>query len=519
MGEPDLIPAVVRYADREKNRQWAFWVAVVLIFIVGLALRSQTFTEAWTAGHVAWGGAFYSNVARNFLRYGYLGTAFAPVVNTGIVDPSQFEIYFHHPLLVMWLTSVSFHAFDVHEWSARLFPLIFSLLTMGLVFEFARAAFGKGTALCALVFMAVLPVDAYYATHLDPNGSMSIFFTALTVEGYRRWVSSGRDRDYALCAISLVLGCMTAWFTYLVIPGIVAHGWLVHRSAWGRGMRARLLMIPVFALIVLGLFFMHRTIALSGRAPEVYEPLADRFLKRTVNFGTDRGAIMVTHLKHIWTLYTFPFVALTAIWVVFFLRDFWGKRLKVADWCIAILLSYGLLYALAFPGHLPGHKFFARPYAPGVALASAVALFRVASTLNRRVAQLLVIGVVTVVASAVATIQTLSLYRADEYNGRALRRFGEAVAAHTTLRDPVFLPIEGDRVLEYYVDRPMTFHLDTPEKLEAASAAAKRPYLIVLPEKRASDFSQLRAYLRERYPERLEGGLLIYQGAERNTLK
>jgi 4-amino-4-deoxy-L-arabinose transferase-like glycosyltransferase len=438
------------------------------------------------------------------------------VVNTGVVDPSQFEFYYHHPLLGVWLTSLSFHAFGVHEWSARLAPLIFSLLTMVLVFEFARAAFGKATALFALLFMAVLPVDAYYATQVEPNGSMSIFFTALAVEGYRRWLNSGRDRDYGLCAISMILGCLTGWFTYLVIPGIVGHGWLIHRSAERRGMWARLWLLPAFALVVFGLFWLHRKIALPAGRQELFDPLADRFLKRTVGFELDRRLIMKAYLRHVWTLYTLPFVALTAAWVSFFVHDFWKKRLQIADWCIAIMLSYGFLYALAFPGHLPGHDYFVRTYAPGVALACAVVLARAASALNRPAARLVVIGVVIASVSAVATARTRSLYASDDRtNGVRLRGYAEAVAALTTPRDPVFLPIRDERVLAYYVDRPITFDLDTPEKLEAAAAAVTGPYLIVVPERSAPRFAEVLAYLQTRYPERRDKGLLIFQGGER----
>lgn len=525
--ETALIQTIVRNAIGAKGRQWAFYLSVVLVFIGALALRAQTFTELWTGVHNAWGGAFYGNVARNFVRYGYWSTAFAPVVNSGVVDPSQFELYYHHPPLTMWLTSVSFHVFGVHEWSARLAPLIFSLLTMALVFQFAMAVFGKATALCALLFVAVLPVDAYYASHLDPNSSMSIFFTALTVEGYRRWLNSGRDRDYGLCAISIVLGCITAWYTYLVVPGILAHFWIVHRSAGGpdkvrsanvrRGVWARVWLLPAFAVAVFGLFLLHREIAFSTGRPEIYDPLAVRVLKRTVNYELDRSVIMVTYLKQIWKLYTLPFVALTAAWVFVFLQDFWKKRLRTADWCIAILLSYGFLYALAFPGHLPGHDFFVRTYVPGVALACAVVVSRVAGALHRPLVRLVVIGVVIGGACAAATVRTRSLYASDDRgNGRLVRGFGEAVAALTTPQDPVFLPIPDARVLQFYLDRPITFALDTPEKLEAAAAAATRPYLIALPERNAAGFPELLAYLRQRYPEQRSKGLFIFQGGERN---
>ncbi|MDQ3188958.1 MAG: glycosyltransferase family 39 protein [Pseudomonadota bacterium] len=490
--------------------RWAFWLGVALIFVGGLALRTQTFTELWTGVHNAWGGAFYGNVARNFLRYGYWATAFAPVVNTGVVDPSQFEIYYHHPPLSIWLTSVSFHVFGVHEWSARLPPLVFSLLTMGLVFAFAKAAYGKATALCALLFIAVLPVEAYYATHVDTNSSASIFLTTLAVEAYRRWLIGGRDRDYFLCVVSVVFGCMTAWYTYLVIPPIFAHFWLIHRPTQSRAMRARIWLLPAVAVLVFGLFLLHREIALAGRA-EVYDALADRVLKRTTQHGVDLIVIIKTYVRQILTGYTLPFVGLTAAWIFLFLADLRKRRMQLADWCIAILLSYGFLYALAFPGHLLAHDFFVRPYAPGVALASALVVVRAAGALQRRLLRLAALGVVVGGVCALGTASTLRLYAADDRsNGHILQGFGEVVAALTAPSDAVFLPIREDRVLQYYLDRPITFGLDTPDKLEAAAAKAITPYLILVPERHAKMFPELLAYLKTRYSERREKGLIVY---------
>lgn len=492
----------------------AYWLAVVAAFVVGLILRSETFFLTWTGVHNAWGGAFYGNVARNFLRYGYLATEFAPMVGSGLIEPAEFEFYYHHPPMVMWLTSVSFMVFGIHEWSARLAPLVFSLLTMGLVFVFAREAFGRGVALCALSLMAVLPVDAYYATQVDPNGSMSIFFTALVVEGYRRWLATRCDRYMALSAVAVVLGCMTGWFTYLVIPGVVLHLWFFHRTEATEGPWTRLWVLPVCAVGVFALFMLHRQIALSGARPEVFDSLSDRLLKRTVNFELDRLMVVKIHLRNIWDLYTVPIVALSGAWLVLFIRDVFRGRSVAANWCIAIMLSYGVIYGLVFPGHLISHDFFARMYAPGAALASAVVIMRLAGMIpaswRRTAATSVLVGLVCTVAA----MRTRSLYAADyRGNGPLLAGFGEVVGGMSTLSDPVFLPIDADAILQFYVDRPMLFDLDTPEELEAATAEVSGPYLVLVPERDEARFPELLAYLRGRYEESRERGLLIFRPA------
>ena len=507
---------------RATVRDLTCWLALLLIVGVGAALRTRTFTDPWNSGHGAWGGAFYGNVARNFLRYDAGSTALAPVVNSGIVDPSRFELYYHHPPLTMWLTAVSFRIFGVQEWAARLAPLVFALLTIVLVFRMAWAMFGRRTALWAAAFLAVLPLEAYYSTHLDPNSSMSIFFTTLAVEGYRRWRGSGRTRDYALCATALVLGCMTGWFTYLILPGIGAHFWFTARGAAPAGAVAttdrtawvRAALLPVFAVAVLGLFFLHRELAFATGRTEVFDALGDRFLKRTVGFEMGRGSIMVQYLARVVVNHTYVPVALTLAWAALFLRDVRRGRARAAEWYIAILLSYGALYALAFPGHLPGHDFFVRTYGPAIALASAVAMSRVASAIALPPVRVAALAALFLVASGTSVLRLRTMYWSeDAANGARLRGYADAVASVTSPRDPVLLPVRADALMQFYLDRPTRFDLDTPEKLESEAAALERPYVIAVPEWAARDYPAVLDYLLARYREHRRNGLILFQGA------
>lgn len=97
-------------------------VLIAVIFIVGALLRSHDFLSPWVGEHNAWGGAMYGNIARNFVKYGYRGTQFGPVVNSGYVPASEFKFYYHYPPLLVWLVSVSYLIFGVHEWSATYVP-------------------------------------------------------------------------------------------------------------------------------------------------------------------------------------------------------------------------------------------------------------------------------------------------------------------------------------------------------------------------------------------------------------
>ena len=506
-----LMPAPDRTAAGASLFARAYWPAVALIFAGGLVLRLQTFTQPWIGAHNAWGGAYYSNVARNFVRYG-LDTKLAPVVNTGTVDPAQFDVYYHHPVLSMWVTAVDFRIFGEHEWTARLAPLVFSLLTLALVFRIALAAFGRGPALLSLLFLSILPVDAYYAAHLDPYGSMALFFTLLAVESYRRWFTGGRRAHLLLCATSIALGCWTSWYTYLVIPGIVAHAWFAHPREWRRQHLGALALLPAISVGVFALFMLHRQLSLPATGSEVYGALSQRLLLRTVDLPVDRVEVLQRYLRDIWNLYTIPIILLIATWLMMFARDVVKRRTQIGDWCIVILLSFGFLYALAFPGHLLSHDYFTRAYAPGVALACAIALTRLSAALARGSTQTAVAAAFAAIACVVATMRTQSLYGADDRTyGVNVRAQAAVIGANAGPGDSVYMAIPEDRILAYYADRPMAFEMDSPAKADSLAARAKAPYVIVVPSRDAPRFPDLVTHLRAQYTERVEDGLFVFR--------
>jgi 4-amino-4-deoxy-L-arabinose transferase-like glycosyltransferase len=511
----------VATAPTASEPSWAYRLSLVAVFAGALALRMHGFTEPWTGVHNAWAGGFYGNVARNFVRYGFLTTTFAPVTNSGVVDPSQFELYYHHPPMTMWLTALSFHVFGIHEWAARLAPLVFSLLTIALVVSFARQLFGRGPALLAALLMAVVPADAYYAAHLDPNSSMAIFFTTLVVEAYRRWRATAQDRYFALAGLALVLGCMTAWYAYLIVPGLLLH-FAVTTSMFRKPFREtlrspaalRVALLPVLAIAVFGMFLLHRDLAFAGGNPELFDTLSTRVMKRTVNYDMTRTATMAKYMLQIGSLYTVTFMVLALTWAVMFLRDVRMGRATAADWWLPLLCSYPVLYALAFPGHLPGHNFFVRPYVPGIAVAGALVLIRASRLVQPGRARHALLAALVVITCVPAVMRTRTLFTTDDHeNAPGLQKIASVIARATSEREAVFLPIRHDRVLQYYVDRPARFDIDTPAKLAEAVTETSGRYLVVMPERSARDFPELVTYLESRYRPRREQGVLLFEGS------
>jgi len=478
-------------------------VALVAAVVGGaVVLRSRELFEPWSGLHKAWGGAMYGNIARNLLRYDAAETGFAPLTNTGpVVDRADFEYYYHYPPLLVSMVAASFRVFGEHEGSARLVPLAFSLLTMALVFAFARRFWDGRIAVSALILVSFLPVELYYADHVDVYGPPAAFLAALAVYGYARWYQDRRGSSLALSLVALTLGCLTAWYAYFVVPLIAAHA----RFVAPRDRRPSFGVLAAFgtsAVAVFVGFLLHRWLLIGGGGSEVAGSLVQKLLIRTawthLAIPTTEGLIPVslwqfgTHLARDGVRMHGPLVlALVATWFVTLARRTRHRQLQDRDWFLLILLGYGALHSLAFPMLLPGHDFLSRCFTPAFAVGGAVAL----NALGDRVRQSWGPRAGTGVIGAVLALSVLSgaaLGRRISPGGSGERTalWGTFVREATTPETLVLVMGPEDRVFQYYLDRRVRWEIETPTDL-LSTAGPDSPRVFLLSEQEANRYPDL----------------------------
>lgn len=129
----------------------------------------------------------------------------------------------------------------------------------------------------ALLFTAIMPIENYYGAHVDVYGSLSVFFSLLALYGYARWLDHHRTHHLALCILGIVLGSMTAWYTYFLVPLILAHYYHFYFVP-GKSRDLRLLIIAGSAIAVFALFMLHRYMLLGSGRGEVLGALTEKVL-------------------------------------------------------------------------------------------------------------------------------------------------------------------------------------------------------------------------------------------------
>lgn len=466
---------------------------ILLVLLAAVVLRSRDLFQPWNGLHKAWGGAMYGNIARNYLRYDVAQTRLAPITNTGAVEPGEFDYYYHYPPLLVFMLAASYRVFGDFEGAARLVPLAFSLASLGLLYLLARALATRRVAIVATIILGFMPVEIYYADHVDVYGPPVMFFSVLAIYAYVRWMRERTRVWFGVLLAAVVLGCLTAWYAYFVVPVLVLHAW-VSSTARTRRTLVPIGLLPAAAVAVFGLFLLHRHLVVQAGGTEFGGTLLSKLLLRIsyanlvipeqggVTTAVGLGGFMIHQARDLIRMFTpFP-VILTGIWLVAALRRVRARQVTPEDGAIAMLLGFGFLHNLAFPQLLPGHDFMVRCYAPGMALASAgigLAAVDLLSRWSRLTARAVAILVLLVFVGA--GVYEARQMRYQGVNGGTLKARAQFVRDRTEPHTTVLVPWRADRVFQYYLER-RTRHAESREALQGALRDTSRTYVLALRE-------------------------------------
>lgn len=268
-------------------RRFAIW-ACLLVGVYGLGL-TKDFTEPWYGVH-DWNGAFFSQLARNFLRYPWSVHHGMPIVAAGATPPGPADssIYATHPPALVWIVAGAFRVFGESEWAARLVPIVFSLATFVLLLCLTCLAYGRRVAALAGLFYAVMPMSVYFGRMVD-HEAVCLFCMVAAASG---WVlARGHDRGWrrwggrAIVIAAFWLGIWVDWVV-IIFAGLMA-AWVGFAAIRKRGRWSDFFVIAiggVAAVVTMVSFIVYQ--GLGGR----WGDLVDIFLSRAEAHQDIKGA-------------------------------------------------------------------------------------------------------------------------------------------------------------------------------------------------------------------------------------
>lgn len=444
-------------------------------------------------GHHDWNGVQYGNMARNYIRYGLITTKLGQVENGGSIDRDDFAINTHYPATFPLLLSGSFAFLGVFEWSARLVPILFSLITVVGVYQLAKAIIGKNSGWIAALFLLVTPMFRYFAK-MPVHEPLITAFVVWAVYGYVKLIKT-RNKKYGWLMAGAIVGAQAiGWPGYYVLPWLLLYDVSIKQGKLVKKF------VPLFliTLFQFGLFLLHNSITTGNPfGGGLFDIL--RFRLNLINdaqkqvYGFTLPQFIAQEVLWILVYFTKVQVLLAA---VFLLWELASRRLFSGNaGLIVVLWLYGVTHAAIFRNAAYIHDYLLFYLGPGIALAatwSVVTLTNQAKRLAPPQTRFLLNAVVP------AILVTLSFWERDRFY-QALeqstmhdigREVGEELANLTQITDTIVSPtgefaLIFSKFTAFYADRNIVYYDYDDEPPQDAD------YLVVVKTKEPPTFEPI----------------------------
>ncbi|RLA93659.1 MAG: hypothetical protein DRG83_20665 [Deltaproteobacteria bacterium] len=442
-------------------------LALVGILFYGCLVRAYGLFEPWASDHLGTGGARFSLHALNFVRYGYLATGFRPIMDAGWIAPGAYRLYTKHPPLLSILVSLSFRLLGVHEWSARLVPIIFSTGTLLLLYWLARRLWSPHIALLTIGFAATMPIGAYYDQHIDVHGALVTFGVLLAVCFYWLYLQRSHSRYLMGIAGGLLIAGLSDWVGFYIVFLLACHHLIYGRPRqdwrfWLLVLACGLLLLALIQYITgLDAFIQGFLFRAGSRASDTDPSQTYTMFQWIRRMG---GRLVVS--------YTTPVLVLGVLWGVHqTFRSLQEKRLAEDTSFVLLLLAFAAMVMLIGRQAAWIHDFLVRYFIPGLALAAGWTTDRLSHFFARRtrwyrLASLAVAGLLVILAANAASTTIMRHQR--HFNPITWAEFGKAIAQNTEFDAEVLTSARVSRQLEYYADRKLRGEIRSHTQFEAA---------------------------------------------------
>jgi len=243
-------------------------IALVCIILSFLIYSSFGITNPWGNDHNGFLAKEKAHYAINYLKFGYIESGFGQkIFEGGSLDTytKNYSYYLHHPMLLSLLVSFSFLIFGIAEWSLRIVPIIINIGIISFLYLFTKTYWNKRVAILTSFFAVFSPMF-FFNRNLAAFELLALFFICMTLYFYIKWLTTNKRKYFYLIFLSSVIGSLSDWEFYLIIPIILIH-YFVFTKKKNRN-RKLLYLIPlsilIFCLYIAYVFLLTGSISGTG---------------------------------------------------------------------------------------------------------------------------------------------------------------------------------------------------------------------------------------------------------------
>jgi len=318
---------------------------IIIVLAIAFLLLAQNINEPFW-GHHEWNGVFYSNIARNYLRYGFLKTKLGEVTNYGLVNLQKFSFHTHHPVLFPILLALFFKIFGISEWSARLFAIVFSLASLYVLNLILKKIYHFPQSSLAVLLGVLTPLFLYYA-RMPVYEPVITLFILLAVYNYFFWRKKQKKKYFVITTICLFTCQMIEWPGFYLSIFLFLHN--LFFSIKKKNKLSGIWWLGI-SLISFCLISFHQYL-LTGKIKGALWFI----LQRRLNGGSKGQPFTLWQLIRLELARTRSFFSsgiliLAAIWLFFYLKKlFQRKKIAIEEHFVIFFLAFGVSHLVIFP--------------------------------------------------------------------------------------------------------------------------------------------------------------------------
>lgn len=467
---------------------------IIIIVTVGLCYEIN---KPWV-GLFDFNGAVYSRFAKNFLTFGFLETKMSPTWDMGSVVPQSFDYYLHHPPMVAYLVALSFKLFGIHEWSARVVPIIFSVLALILFYLIVRSYRNKNIALLSLAFLGFTPMFLYYGRMVNHEPVfLCLYFLIMLL--YLKFLEKRRDLYIVGITVSFILAYLTAWTAfYLSILLLIHYLIFGYKNIRDKRPIVIFILLPVlFAFIYI--FWIY---SIKGSLSDNINSIIDRFGPNKFHPFTWMEFLLleVSRIKFLFT----PVVSFLVLWGIVSLAVKRSISQLLKDNFIIIFLSLPLMNIFLFRDGAWEHDYQLYYFLPFFAVVSAIGLFSLGGLLhNKRALKILIASfIILFLIESYLNFSFLQSFKFDISQKMAVK-----INSLSKSDEEIGVSFKISVPTSWYLDRKYTV-IRSIEEFEEINAVKKLSLMVVIPQE---ENTGLVDFLSSRYPYFREDKFIFFK--------
>ena len=346
---------------------------LLLILIISGLILSINLNKPFI-GHHDFNSVFYGNMAKNYLRFGFLKTKLGQVTSILQENPLKFGYHTHHPPLLPILMGISFLSFSSFEAAGRAVPIAFSLIGVLIFHQLVAKFFSKQIAFFSSLFFILTPMFIYFGK-LPVHEPLVLGFSISLIYFYFLWVKNRNNKYFFYMIPIFIFAELTGWPSYYLPVIFFIHSLFFVKESKIIKKTFILIVLSVFVFSFLLLHNVILTRNLFGGG------LLKAFLFR-FNIGQRASTYPFTLLEFfrkeaLWgsIFFTKTLILLSLFYLInTFLKILKSKKTSITQSIIFVLFFFGIIHPLIFRNAAFLHDYMLFYLLPPLALSGALGL-------------------------------------------------------------------------------------------------------------------------------------------------